>query len=218
MSNNQLMNPKVDEFLRNANKWQEELKELRRVILTCPLTEELKWKQPCYTFQKKNIVLIGGFKDYCVLSFFKGALIQDVQNILKKPGENTQVARLIRFTNTTDIFEMEPILKAYIEEAIEVEKSGLKVKTQEKPELNIPDELQHKFDDSPALKTAFTALTPGRQRAYILFFSAAKQPKTRESRIEKYRQRILDGFGLNDCTCGLSKKMPSCDGSHKSIR
>jgi uncharacterized protein YdeI (YjbR/CyaY-like superfamily) len=192
------MNHKVDEYLSKAKKWQEELQTLRMIILDCQLTEELKWGQPCYTFQKSNIVLISGFKEYCALSFFKGVLLNDANGILKKPGENTQAARLIRFTNVREIVEMESILKAYIYEAIEVEKAGLKVDFKEKTELIFPEEFQKKLDEIPALKTAFDALTPGRQRAYNLYFSAAKQSKTRESRVEKCMQKILDGKGLND--------------------
>ncbi len=192
------MNPKVDAFLRRAKKWQGELKELRRIVLDSQLTEELKWYQPCYTFEKNNVLIISGFKECCVLSFIKGALLKDAKRILAKPGENTQSARVIRFTNVPDIVEMEPILKAYIREAIEVEKAGLKVKFKKITEHKIPEELQNKFDEIPALKTAFHALTPGRQRAYILYFSAAKQSKTRQSRIEKCMQRIRKGKGLDD--------------------
>ena len=192
------MNPKVDAFLRRAKKWQGELKELRSIVLDSQLTEELKWHQPCYTFQKNNVLIISGFKEHCVLSFIKGALLKDAKRILVKPGENTQSARVIRFTNVREIVEMAPILKAYIREAVEVEKAGLKVKFKKITEHTIPEELQNRFDKIPALKTAFRALTPGRQRAYILYFSAAKQSKTRESRIEKCMRRILKGKGLDD--------------------
>jgi uncharacterized protein YdeI (YjbR/CyaY-like superfamily) len=191
------MNPKVDGYLRKAKKWQEEVEKLRRIILGCQLTEELKWGKPCYTFQKSNIVIIQGFKEFCALLFCKGALLNDANGILKKPGKNTQAARRIPFTNVREIVEMEPILKAYIHEAIEAEKAGLKVNFKKNPEP-IPEELQNKLDEIPALKTAFDALTPGRQRAYILYFSAPKQSKTRESRIEKCMQQILNGKGLND--------------------
>ena len=191
------MNPKVDGYLRNAKKWQEEFKKLRRIILDCGLTEELKWGKPCYTFQKSNIVIIQGFKEFCALLFCKGALLNDANGILEKPGENTQAARRIPFTNVREIVEMEPILKAYIHEAIEAEKAGLKVNFKKNPEP-IPEELQNKLDEMPALKTAFDALTPGRQRAYILYFSAPKQSKTRESRVEKSLPQILNGKGLND--------------------
>jgi uncharacterized protein YdeI (YjbR/CyaY-like superfamily) len=192
------MNPKVDEYLRKANKWQEEFEKLRMIILDCQLTEELKWGWPCYTFQKKNIVLIHGFKEYCALLFMKGALLNDANGILIQQTENVQAARQIRFTKVREIVEMETILKAYIYEAIEVEKTGLKVNFKEKTELVFPEEFQKKFDENPALKAAFDALTPGRQRAYNLYFSAPKQSKTRESRVEKCMQQILDGKGLND--------------------
>jgi uncharacterized protein YdeI (YjbR/CyaY-like superfamily) len=192
------MNPKIDAFLRRAKKWQAELKELRRIVVDSPLTEELKWRQPCYTFQKSNVLIISGFKECCVLSFIKGALLKDAQGILVKPGPNSQSARVIRFTNVRQIVKLEPILKAYIDEAIEVEKAGLKVKFKKITQHKIPAELQDKFDEIPSLKTAFRALTPGRQRAYLLYFSAAKQSKTRESRIEKCKQRILKGKGLDD--------------------
>ena len=192
------MNPKVDGYLRKAKKWQEELKKLRMIILDCQLTEELKWGKPCYTFQKSNIVIIQGFKEYCALLFFKGALLNDANGILIKPGKNTQAGRQIRFTNVREIVEMETILKAYIYEAIEVEKAGLKVNFKKTTEFIIPVEFQNRLDEIPALKTAFDALTPGRQRAYILYFSAPKQSKTRESRVEKSMQQILNGKGLND--------------------
>jgi uncharacterized protein YdeI (YjbR/CyaY-like superfamily) len=192
------MNPKVDEYLNKAKKWQEEMKKLRKIILDCQLTEELKWGKPGYTYQKNNIIIIQGFKEYCALLFVKGALLKDPNGILIKPGENTQAGRQIRFTNAREIVEMEPILKAYIYEAIEVEKAGLKVDLKKTSEFIIPEEFQNKLDEIPALKTAFDALTPGRQRAYILYFSAPKQSKTRESRVEKCMQQILNGKGLND--------------------
>ena len=192
------MNPKVDVYISKAKKWQEEFEKLRMIILDCQLTEEFKWGKPCYTFQESNIVLIHGFKEYCALLFFKGALLNDANGILITQTENTQAARQIRFTNVREIVEMETILKAYIYEAIEVEKAGLKVDYKKTTEFNIPEEFQNKLDEIPTLKTAFDALTPGRQRAYILYFSAPKQSKTRESRIEKYMPQILNGKGLND--------------------
>ncbi len=195
---NSRMNPKVDEFLSKAKKWKEEYEKLRNIVLDCELTEEFKWMHPCYTFEKKNIVLIHGFKEYCALLFHKGALLQDAHGILIQQTENVQAARQIRFTNVQEIVEMETILKAYIYEAIEVEKAGLEVNFKKNTEFIIPEELQNKFDEIPALKTAFEALTPGRQRAYILYFSQPKQSKTRESRVEKYMQQILNGKGLND--------------------
>jgi uncharacterized protein YdeI (YjbR/CyaY-like superfamily) len=188
---------KVDAFLSKAQQWREETKQLRRVILGCGLTEELKWGKPCYTFQKSNILIIQGFKEYSALMFCKGALLRDPKGILKKPGENTQAARQVRFTHVREIVGMESVLKAYIHEAIEAEKAGLKVNFKKNPEP-IPEELQNRLDEIPALKTAFAALTPGRQRAYILYFSAPKQSKTREARVEKCMQQILNGKGLND--------------------
>ncbi|MCK2018060.1 MULTISPECIES: YdeI family protein [Peribacillus] len=191
-------NPKVDEFLGKAKKWKEEYETLRNIVLNCELTEEFKWMHPCYTFENKNIVLIHGFKEYCALLFHKGALLQDAHGLLIQQTENVQGARQIRFTNVQEIVATESILKAYIHEAIEVEKAGLEVEFKKNEEFIIPEELHNKFDDIPALKTAFEALTPGRQRAYILYFSQAKQSKTRESRIEKCMQKILDGKGLKD--------------------
>ncbi|MBV7504336.1 YdeI family protein [Bacillus sp. sid0103] len=195
---NSSMNPKVDEFLSKAKKWKEEYERLRNIVLDCELTEEFKWMHPCYTFEKKNIVLIHGFKEYCALLFHKGALLQDAHGILIQQTENVQAARQIRFTNVQEIVEMESILKAYIYEAIEVEKAGLEVNFKKNTEYIIPEEFQNKLNEIPALKTAFEALTPGRQRAYILYFSQPKQSKTRESRVEKYMQQILNGKGLND--------------------
>jgi uncharacterized protein YdeI (YjbR/CyaY-like superfamily) len=190
-------NPKVDAYISEDQKWRKESERLRMISLGCGLTEELKWGKPCYTFGESNVVLIQGFKDYCALMFCKGALLKDPKGILKRIGEHTQGARQARFTNVREIVEMEPTLKAYIYEAVEAEKAGLKVILNRNP-VPIPKELKYKFDDIPALKTAFYALTPGRQRGYLFYFSGAKQSKTRESRIEKCRRRILDGKGLND--------------------
>ncbi|TFH42271.1 MAG: hypothetical protein E4G94_06545, partial [ANME-2 cluster archaeon] len=181
-----------------AKKWQEEFEKLRMIILDCQLIEELKWGKPCYTFQNSNIVLIHGFKEYCALLFIKGALLHDANSILIQQTENVQAGRQIRFTNVREIVEMEPILKAYIHEAIEVEKAGLKVNFKKNTELIFPEEFLNKLDENPALKAAFDALTPGRQRAYNFYFSEPKQSKTRESRIEKCMQQILNGKGLND--------------------
>jgi uncharacterized protein YdeI (YjbR/CyaY-like superfamily) len=192
------MNPKVDVFISKANQWQEEYKKLRKIILDCQLTEELKWGVPCYTFQNKNIVLMHGFKEYCALLFVKGALLKDIQGHLIQQTENVQAARQIRFTNVREIVELQSILKAYICEAIEVEKSGLKLNYKKTAEFNFPEEFINKLEEVPGLQDAFEALTPGRQRAYLLYFSAPKQSKTRESRIEKYMQQILNGKGLND--------------------
>ena len=192
------MNPKVDFYFSKAKQWQKELEQLRRILLDCGLTEELKWGVPCYTFQESNIVLVHAFKEYCALLFVKGALLNDANGILIAQTENTQSARQIRFTNVREIVEMEAILKAYIYEAIEVEKTGLKVNFKKTTEFIILEKFQKKLDEIPALKTAFDALTPGRQRAYILYFSAPKQSKTRASRVEKCMQQILNGKGLND--------------------
>lgn len=196
---NHKMNPKVDEYLSKAQKWKEEYEKLRSIVLDCDeLIEEFKWMHPCYTFENKNIVLIHGFKEYCALLFHKGALLQDPNRILIQQTENVQAARQIRFTNIQEIVEMEAILKDYIYNAIEVEKAGLEVDFKKSTDYIIPEELQNKFNEMPALKTAFEELTPGRQRAYILYFSKPKQSKTRESRVEKYMQQILNGKGLND--------------------
>jgi uncharacterized protein YdeI (YjbR/CyaY-like superfamily) len=190
--------PEVDGYLSKANRWQEEFEKLRAIILGCGLTEELKWGKPFFTLQKSNVVVIWGFKEHCALGFCKGALLKDANGILVKPGENTQAVRKIRFTNVREIVEMEPILKNYIHEAIEVEKAGLEVKYKETSDFIVPEELKRKLRENPALTTAFKALTPGRQRGYLLYFSAPKQSKTRESRVDKCIQQILDGKGLND--------------------
>jgi uncharacterized protein YdeI (YjbR/CyaY-like superfamily) len=192
------MNPKVDGFLRKSKQWQQELQKLRTIILDCELTEEVKWRVPCYTFQGKNVLFMGRLKESCVLSFVKGALLKDAKGILIQQTENSQSVRVIRFTNLKQIVELEPVLKAYINEAIEVEKAGLKVKLKKISEFTIPEEFQAKLDQIPALKTAFAALTPGRQRAYLLYFSAAKQSITRTSRVEKWMQHILNGKGIDD--------------------
>ncbi|QDV17778.1 hypothetical protein Pan153_24330 [Gimesia panareensis] len=211
-------NPAVDAYFSKLKNWQKELTELRKILLNCPLTEELKWRNPCYTFQKSNVIITGCFKDCCSLSFFKGVLLKDPRKILSKPGENTRAGRLVRFTSLQEIIDLKPTLQDYITEAIELEHAGSKVDLKQEAELDVPDELQQKLKANAALKKAFAALTPGRQRAYLLHFSAARQSKTRVARIEKYTQQILDGKGLNDCTCGLSHKLPRCDGSHKSLR
>ncbi len=192
------MNPKVDFFFSKDSNWQKEYGKLRTIILDCGLIEELKWGCPCYTFEEKNIVLIHGFKEYCAVLFFKGALLNDANGILVQQTENVQAARQIRFTSLKEIVKMERILKAHIYEAIEVEKMGLKVKLKKTKEFDMPEEFQQKLDKVRGLKKAFEALTPGRQRAYLLYFSSPKQSKTRVSRIEKYTQQILDGKGLDD--------------------
>jgi len=192
------MNPKVDAFLAGEKKWREEMTKLRSIILEFPLTEELKWGKPCYSLQDSNIVLVHGFKEYCALLFFKGALLKDPHRILVQQTKNVQAARQIRFTNAREISQLAAALKAYIHEAIEVEKSGLKVEYKQTSEFKMPEEFQNKLNKLPKLKTAFKALTPGRQRAYLLYFSSAKQSQTRQARIEKCMPQILARKGLND--------------------
>lgn len=192
------MNPKVDWYFNKAGKWQKEIGKLREIVLDCDLVEELKWGNPCYTFEKKNIVLIHYFKDYCALLFFKGALMKDPKKILIQQTENVQVPRQARFTSLQQIEKMKKVLKAYIYEAVEVEEAGLKVPMKKTKEFKMPEEFQTKLDKLPALKTAFYELTPGRQRGYLLYFSSAKQSQTREARIEKYLNQILEGKGLED--------------------
>jgi uncharacterized protein YdeI (YjbR/CyaY-like superfamily) len=191
-------NPSVDGYIRKSKAWQEELQKLRAIILACGLSEEVKWRVPCYTLGGKLVLFIGRFKESCVLSFVKGVLLKDAKGILIQQTENSQSVRVIRFSSLKQIVEMEPTLKAYIHEAIAVEKAGLKVKLKKITEFKVPQELQTKFDEIPALKAAFTALTPGRQRGYLIYFSAAKQSKTREQRVEKCMPRILSGKGLDD--------------------
>jgi len=192
------MNPKVDDFLKRETAWKEEFKKLRRIILDCKLTEELKWGQPCYTLDGKNVVLMHGFKEYCALLFIKGALLKDAAGLLIQQTENVQAGRQIRFTNAQEIAALEKTITAYIHEAIVVESAGLKVELKKTSDFAIPEEFQSRLDGHPALKTAFGALTPGRQRAYIFYFSQAKQSKTREARIEKCIPTILEGMGLDD--------------------
>jgi uncharacterized protein YdeI (YjbR/CyaY-like superfamily) len=192
------MNPAVNFYFSKAKKWQKELEQLRTIVLGCDLNEELKWGVPCYTFEKKNIVLIHVFKEYCALLFMKGALLKDARGILIQQTENVQAARQIRFTNVKEIVKMKTTLRAYIYEAIELEEAGVKVPKKKTSDFTIPEEFQNILNAKPALKTAFYALTPGRQRGYILYFSAPKQSKTRESRIEKSMKQILNGKGLND--------------------
>ena len=212
------MNPKVDQYLSKVKQWQEEIEQLRSIILDCGFIEELKWGKPCYSFQDTNLVIIQPFKEYCALMFFNGALLNDPKGLLIKPGENTQAGRQIRFTNLKEITKMKVTLKAYLYEAIEVEKAGLKISLKKTSDYAVPEEFQAKLKSMPTLKKAFEALTPGRQRAYLMHFAAPKQSKTRETRIESYLEKILSGKGISDCTCGLSKRYPSCDGSHKLIK
>ena len=211
------MNPSVDEFLEKIDKWQSELSLLRNILLDCQLVETIKWGQPCYMFNKTNVVILANFKESCAVSFLKGALLSDTENLLVKPGENSQSGRFLRFKSEEEIRALEPIIKSYIFEAIEIEKAGLKIPQRAVDSEPIPSELLQRFEENPALKNAFESLTPGRQRAYNMFFSAAKQAATRFSRIDSYTDRILNKKGMNDCVCGLSKRMPGCDGSHKQL-
>lgn len=192
------LNPKVDAFLKRTKKWREEFEKLRMIILDSGLTEEYKWMHPCYTLNKKNVVLIHGFKEYCAILFIKGVLLKDPKGILIQQTKNVQAGRQIRFTSLRQIVELEPILKSYIRQAIEIEEAGLKVKLKETSEYVIPEEFQRRLDSFPAVKAAFNKLTPGRQRAYIYYFSQPKLSKTRESRVEKYMHQILEGKGLSD--------------------
>ncbi|MBC1917719.1 hypothetical protein HCJ46_03090 [Listeria booriae] len=194
----QKTNPKVEEYVNKAKRWQAEYKQLRAYALDCDLSEDIKWKHPCFMYEDNNIVLAHGFKEYCALLFMKGVLMKDPNGILVQQTANVQSARQIRFKNLEEIIEMEDIIKAYIKEAIEVEKSGAQVAFKKEEEFPVPEELDQKFAEMPVLKEAFEKLTPGRQRAYLLYFAAPKQSKTRVSRIDKYTDRILDGIGLND--------------------
>jgi uncharacterized protein YdeI (YjbR/CyaY-like superfamily) len=204
-------------YFNELTAWKDELHLLRNIILDCNLIEELKWKTPCYTYKDKNILLLGKFKEYCSISFFKGVLLKDDKQILCSPGENSQSVRMIKFTDCKSIEKLKKIIQAYIYEAIEIEESDAVIDKSKSKEFDLPQELLQSFAKNKKLKTAFESLTIGRQRAYTMFIDAAKQSETKIARIEKYTQRIIDGYGINDCTCGLSKRMPNCDGSHKNI-
>jgi uncharacterized protein YdeI (YjbR/CyaY-like superfamily) len=212
------MNPSVDPFFMNLKVWREELLVLRSLVLECGLTEELKWSAPCYVQGKSNVIIIQGFKEYCALMFFKGALLKDEKGLLRAPGQNTQSGRLIPFTSLEQIIEQADVLKAYIHEAIDNEKAGLKVVHKQVSDYPVPEELTDMFLKKPALKKAFEGLTPGRQRAYLLHFSEPKQSATRVTRIERMEDKIMNGKGMTDCWCGLSKRMPTCDGSHRQLQ
>ncbi len=212
-----MKNEKVDDFLAVQKKWQAELSKLRSIALECQMEEGFKWMHPCYMYQGKNICLIHGFKEYVGIMFMKGSLLQDSEGILYQQTDHVQSGRQIRFTSLQEIETIESTLKQYIFEAIEVEKAGLKVTMKAHEDYEVVEELQATFEKDESLKTAFYALTPGRQRGYLLHFSGAKQSATRMSRIENVRSRIMKGKGLTDCICGLSKRMPNCDGSHKYI-
>lgn len=212
-----MKNNELDQYFEKESKWKKEVNQLRLFLLDCNLKEELKWRQPCYSYNGSNIVLIGAFKNYVTLSFFKGVLLKDKEKHLELPGENSQSVMMFKFNDVSEIIKQEKTIKAYIFEAIEIERLGLKVKLKKSSELELIDELENVLNENKKFRKAFLALTPGRQRAYNIHYSSAKQVKTRISRIEKTKQRILNGYGLNDCTCGLSNRKPNCDGSHKSL-
>jgi uncharacterized protein YdeI (YjbR/CyaY-like superfamily) len=211
------MNQEVTKYISKLDKWNNEITLLRKLILDCGLVENYKWTRPCYTFLDKNILLIHEFKNYCAILFFKGSLLNDSKNILIQQTENTQSARQIRFTSTIEINQLKSVIKEYIHEAIQVEKLGIQIVKKKTTEFEIPEELKQLFNENPELKKAFKNLTPGRQRGYLLHFTKPKQAKTRISRIRKNTDRILNGYGLNDCNCGLTKRRPNCDGSHKQL-
>lgn len=207
----------VTELLNNAKLWRNELSYLRKLVFSCGMVETVKWRQPCYMVGNQNVLIISGFKNYCALNFFKGSLLKDELNLLVKAGENTQGARQMRFTDLDSIRLKEAEIKAYIFEAVELEKSGIKIDPSKRKEIEYPEELKAQFRQDKELEDTFSQLTPGRQRAYLMYFSEAKQSATRTNRIQKVKSRILKGKGMNDCICGLSKRMPNCDGSHKQL-
>ncbi len=211
------MEKSIDAYLQKAKQWKEEMTLLRSILLSCKLDETIKWGQPCFSINNKNIVIIAPFKAHCDLGFFNGATLKDQKGLLVKAGVNTQSARQMRFISVQEITKLKSVIKSYLKEAIENEKQGVKLTPAEKAEPILVEELEAIFKKNTPLKKAFAALTPGRQRAYLIHFSGAKQAATRVARIEKYIDAILAGRGINDCTCGLSKKMPYCDGSHKYL-
>ncbi len=212
-----MMNEQLNDFFGKDGKWHEVLNELRKIVLETGIIEELKWKQPCYTIDGSNLLMVSSFKDFAFVSFLNGSLLADNENILVKPGENSQFSRLMRFKNVEEVKKLKPTLLAYIYEAIEAHKAGIKPLVIKEKVLEFPEELLEKFSVDNKFKTAFEALTPGRQRAYNIYFTGAKSSKARASRIESYSERIMNGKGFNDCICGLSKRMPNCDGSHKYL-
>ena len=212
------MDARADDFFERQVQWKDELIALRAILLECMLTETIKWKIPCYVFENKNIAVLHGFKEHCAIGFFKGALLLDEANRLTQPTENSQAGRQLRFNSTKEILANKSHIQSYIFEAIEIEKNGLKIAYKTAEEFNIPDELTEEFTKNTAFEEAFYRLTPGRQKGYLLHFANAKQSTTRTNRILQAVPRILNGKGLTDCTCGLSKRMPSCDGSHKQLK
>ena len=212
------MNTSVETYFVNLKHWKPELEMLRNIVLDCGLVEEFKWRGPCYKYNHSNSIIIGGFKDNFVISFLKGVFLRDDHKLLQKPGENSQTARIIRFTEISQVLELEPIIKTYIYEAIEIEKAGLKLDPSVKPTLEYIPEFEKFMSENAEFKAAFEALTPGRQRAYNMHFASAKQSETRTSRIMAVMPRVMNGKGPNDCICGLSKRMPNCDGSHRILK
>lgn len=212
------MNANVEVYFANLRQWKPELEMLRNIVLECGMVEEFKWRGPCYTYNNSNIIIIGGFKDNFVISFLKGVFLRDDHKLLQKPGDNSQTARIIRFTEASQVLELEPIIKTYIYEAIEVEKAGMKLDPTTKPALEQIPEFDKFMAENAEFKAAFEGLTPGRQRAYNMHFASAKQSETRTSRISAVVPRVMKGKGPNDCICGLSKRMPNCDGSHKMLK
>lgn len=211
------MNATIDLYLNNAKNWRPEITLLREILLECKLEEALKWGKPCYSYNNSNIIIIQPFKDHCDLGFFNGALLKDTKRILTKAGEHTQAGRQIPFTDIKEIIDLRDVIKSYIKEAILIAESGLKIEKEKKAESIIVKELQDIFKKNTTLKKAFETLTPGKQRGYLIYFSAAKQSETRITRINNNTVKIISGKGINDCTCGFSKRMPNCDGSHKKI-
>lgn len=209
------MNPEVEAFLNKPTKWKKEIERLRRLLLECGLTESIKWRNLCYSINNSNIVIIQPFKVYCALGFFNGALLSDPDQLLIKPGANTQAGRQLRFTDLKEIEKKSNAIKRYLKNAMEIQKKGIELIIEKNAAPDLPDELTSIFKQNAPFKKAFHALTPGRQRAYLIFFTGSKNTETRQNRINKYIGRILDGKGINDCTCGLSKRMPQCDGSHR---
>ena len=212
------MNEQVSSYIDSHRVWHAALRELRLLLLNFPLQETFKWRAPCYTFEGKNVVLLGALRDCCVLSFVKGVLLQDADQVLVAPGKHSRSVRVIRFAEVEEVLKRKSVVKRLVKEAIELEKQGAKIDLSAAADLPVPAELQSRFDEHPLFAKAFEALTPGRQRAYLMHFSNAKQSATRLERIDKFTDRILDGKGLNDCVCGLSSRMPACDGSHKTLR
>jgi uncharacterized protein YdeI (YjbR/CyaY-like superfamily) len=211
------MNTDVDKHIANAKLWPQELDALRNIMLECGLEEVYKWKQPCYQYKSKNLIILGEFKEACIISFLNGALLKDTNKLLHKPGEHTQSGRFMKFTKTTEIKKQTATIKAYVYEAMQVQDLGIKLDTTESKQIALPAELLDVFKKDKELKKSFEALTPGRQRAYLMHFTGAKQSATVTDRINKYTKRIKMGKGIMDCVCGLSKKMPNCDGSHKLL-